>query len=224
MKKLIGIILAVCMLGTMASAATVTGDATASDLTAMTVTVNYAGIADGAQATLLAYKVADTATADAIPAYVDEETTPIVGIDQEVEDGQFTFKVADDFRGKIAVKVGGTDVDAPVAFLVEFADAPEVPEGVEITVLYGDVNGDGEIGSTDASLILQLAVNLIEGFTDQEGREIPMTVADVNGDGEVGSTDASLILQLAVNLIEGFTDQEGNALTEYTYVYVAPAE
>jgi hypothetical protein len=222
MKKLIGIILAVCMLGTMASAATVTGEATASDLSAMTVSVTYAGIADGAQATLLAYKVADTATADAIPAYVDEETTPIVGIDQEVEDGAFTFKVADTFRGKIAVKVGGTDVDAPAAFLVEFVDAPEEPEGVEITLLYGDVNGDGEITNTDAGLVLQLYVKLIDGFTDQQNREIPKTVGDVNGDGEVTNTDAGLVLQKYVKLIDGFEDQEGNALTTYTYTYVAP--
>ena len=222
MKKLIGIILAVCMLGTIASAAAVTGNATASDLTEMTVSVTYAGIADGAQATLLAYKVADTATADAVPAYVDEETTPIVGIDQEIVDGAFSFKVAADFRGKIAVKVGGTDVETPAAFLVEFADAPEEPEGVEITLLYGDVNGDGAADEADASLILQKGVGLITKFVDQEEREIPGTVGDVNGDGAADEADASLILQKGVGLIEGFKDQDGNALTTYTYTYVAP--
>lgn len=165
MKKIVGLILALCMLCTVASAATVTGSATASDLTDMTVTVTYAGLASDAQATLFAYKVADTATATAIPAYVDETTTPIVGIDQEAADGTFTFKVASTFRGKIAVKVGGTDVETPVAFLVEFKDS-------SIAVLYGDVNGDGKVNATDVGLVLEKANDPDKVFVDKEGKQL----------------------------------------------------
>ena len=146
MKKLIGIILALCMLTTMASAA-VTGNATASDLEKMTVTVTYAGLAADAQATLLAYKVADSATASSIPAF-DNNPLSIVGIDQEAVDGSFEFKVAKTFRGKIAVKVGGTDA-LPATFLVEFK---ETSDGV--TFIWGDVNGDGTVDVTDGTAII----------------------------------------------------------------------
>ncbi|MBE7011265.1 MAG: hypothetical protein E7415_01165 [Ruminococcaceae bacterium] len=220
MKKLIGIILAVCMLGTLASAAAIT-DAAAT-ATGSTVYVTYTALADNAQATMLAYKVADDASievADSIK-YVDEDTTPIVGIDQNASDGTFTFKVADDFEGKIVIKVGGTDVDTPD--VVVLADFVKAEEGTVITLSYGDVNGDGEVTGMDASLIIQYSAKLLTNFTDSKEREIPTAVADVNGDGEVTGMDASLVIQYSAKLLDGFTDKYDNPLTTYTYTYVAP--
>ncbi len=128
--------------------------------------------------------------------------------------------------GTVTVLMGGDTMNAPATVAtLTIATVEEGGEDAEtITVSYGDVNGDGEVGASDASLILQKGVNLIAGFTDQEGRAMPETVGDVNGDSEVGASDASLILQKGVNLIAGFTDQEGNALTTYTYTYVTPIE
>ena len=149
MKKLLSIVLAFCMLFTMVSAAnTITQDGDAVlNTSERTVTVKFVGIPETEQATLLAYEVtaemiakakADAEAADedpetAVPAYVDEETTPIKGIDQatvstitttveEVRVSSFTFKVAADYVGKMVVKVGGTDAD-PIAMIVEFVAA-----------------------------------------------------------------------------------------------------
>ena len=220
MKKIIGIILAVCMLSTMAFAASpISGTATASDLDTMTVTIEYTGVAPDAQATMFAYKVADTAEVGAIPAF-SGLYTDIVGIDQEVTDGEFVFSVDAAFRGKIAVMVGGEAISEPMTWLVEFAEKED--EGLEITLKYGDVNGDDAVDGKDASLILQKEVKLIDGFKDQEDRKIPDKVGDVNGDDAVDGKDASLILQKEVKLIDGFKDQNENPLTTYTYIYVAP--
>ena len=219
MKKIIGIVLTLCMLCTMASAATITNAVATPDTDEMTVSITYDALAN-AQATMLAYVVADGSTVEEFPAFVDTTTTPIVGIDQATSDGTFDFKVADDFEGTIAVMIGGTGIDEPAEMIVTFA---QTSEGVEITLNYGDVNGDGSADEADASLILQRGVGLIQVFMDQQKREIPKEAGDVNGDGETDEADASLILQKGVGLIAGFTDQNKNPLTTYTYMYVAPA-
>ena len=150
MKKLIGIILALCMLSTMASAATPTISDENVDQKAMTVSFKYAGIAEGAQATMLAYEVTDAMIKEkAIPDFVDNTTTPIKGIDQEGVDADgFSFKVAEGYTGKIVVKIGGTDMD-PVAFLVEFKKATQ-----RVTFIWGDVNSDGYVNDLDGNNIL----------------------------------------------------------------------
>jgi hypothetical protein len=66
------------------------------------------------------------------------------------------------------------------------------------SILYGDVNADGEITAYDAALTAQAAVDLITLTPEQT------KAADVNGDGEVTAYDAALIAQRAVGLIEKF--------------------
>ncbi len=66
------------------------------------------------------------------------------------------------------------------------------------SIIYGDVNADGEISAYDAALTAQAAVGLITLTPEQ------ITAADVNGDSEISAYDAALIAQKAVGLIEKF--------------------
>jgi hypothetical protein len=65
-------------------------------------------------------------------------------------------------------------------------------------IIYGDVNGDGEISAYDAALTAQVAVDLITLTPEQT------KAADVNSDREVTAYDAALIAQRAVGLIDKF--------------------
>ncbi|MBT3169625.1 MAG: hypothetical protein HN334_07170 [Candidatus Cloacimonetes bacterium] len=74
-----------------------------------------------------------------------------------------------------------------------------VPNAFDFSgILYGDVDGNGEVQAHDASLTLQAACGLI--ILD----EPQIMKADVDGNDEIQSYDASLILQYAVGLIEEF--------------------
>ena len=70
----------------------------------------------------------------------------------------------------------------------------------EVTVTFGDVNGDDKIDSTDARLVLQYAVGKIDDTA------ITTAVADVDGNGKVDSTDARLILQYTVGKFTHFSE------------------
>ena len=71
--------------------------------------------------------------------------------------------------------------------------------GIETNnLLYGDVDGNGEVQAMDASLTLLNAVGM-NTFDDCQ-----TTAADVNVDGNVSAFDASLILQFAVGIIDEF--------------------
>ena len=70
----------------------------------------------------------------------------------------------------------------------------EIPDDV----LYGDVNGDGQVNSLDAAQVLKydaLMIDLNEGA---------LLAADVTGDGTVDSLDAAQILKFDAMIIESF--------------------
>ncbi|MBL7071848.1 MAG: S8 family serine peptidase [Candidatus Omnitrophica bacterium] len=67
-----------------------------------------------------------------------------------------------------------------------------------LSMLLGDVTGNGDVSSYDASLAAQYSINLISLPPDAVQR------ADVTGNGDVSSYDASLIAQYAIGLIDGF--------------------
>jgi hypothetical protein len=71
---------------------------------------------------------------------------------------------------------------------------PVIPGGI----LYGDVNGDGEVNAKDAR---QIQLYLSGEITEAALR---LELADVNGDGVVDETDAELIEQYAAGFIPGF--------------------
>ena len=71
----------------------------------------------------------------------------------------------------------------------------EIPEP---PIIYGDVDGNGEIQAFDASLTLQFSAELIE-FNEQQ-----ILAADVDGNGVVQAFDAALILQYSAGIINEF--------------------
>jgi len=67
-----------------------------------------------------------------------------------------------------------------------------------VDVLYGDVNGDGDINSLDAAQVLKYDAQLI--VFEGDG----LAAADVNADGKVDSLDAAQILKYDAQLIDSF--------------------
>jgi len=72
----------------------------------------------------------------------------------------------------------------------------------ENSIIFGDVDGNGEVQAMDASLALQKVVELIAFESWQ------IIVADVDGNGEIQAFDASLILQFVVGIIDHFPIDE----------------
>ena len=73
-----------------------------------------------------------------------------------------------------------------------------VLESEEPEVVYGDLNGDGEIDVLDANLVVSYSY----GNVDLTGEQI--AAADVNGDGDVDVLDANLIVSYSYGNIELF--------------------
>ena len=65
-------------------------------------------------------------------------------------------------------------------------------------VLYGDLNGDGEINITDAGLLIQYCNGMRE-LTEEQ-----LAAADLNDDGEASLADAALLVQYCNGLINSF--------------------
>ena len=65
-------------------------------------------------------------------------------------------------------------------------------------IIYGDVNGDGEVQAYDAALTLQFSAGIVNpDFQNEEA-------ADVDDDGTITAFDAALILQYSAGLIDEF--------------------
>ena len=77
-------------------------------------------------------------------------------------------------------------------------DYAEVTAKVETPVLYGDVDGNGEVNMQDAVLTVRLALGLISEDM------IDTVAADVDGDASVTVSDALLILRCSMGLITVF--------------------
>lgn len=65
-------------------------------------------------------------------------------------------------------------------------------------VLYGDLNGDGEI-SVDDAVLLAMYCNGQKMLTDEQ-----LACADLNGDGKISLIDAALLIQYCNGLIDSF--------------------
>lgn len=70
--------------------------------------------------------------------------------------------------------------------------------GPPVTVVYGDLNGDGRVAVQDAIVSLRISVGIVTP-TDAQKK-----AGDVNGDGKLNLTDTLLILQRAVGKITKF--------------------
>ena len=80
----------------------------------------------------------------------------------------------------------------------ETSTLPTTEPTTQPVLLYGDVNGDGQVNATDALLVLKISVGRITATPQQE------IAADVTGDGNINSSDALLILKYAVGRIPEF--------------------
>lgn len=74
--------------------------------------------------------------------------------------------------------------------------------GTDEDVVYGDVNGDGEIDILDANLIVAWYNEIRELDDDQ------LAAADVNGDGDVDIMDANMIVAYYNEIIDSFPAEQ----------------
>jgi len=90
-----------------------------------------------------------------------------------------------------ALLLNGYYVNVAATDLMALLAMPEV-------VLYGDLNGDGEIDITDAGLLIQYCNGMRE-LTEEQ-----LAAADLNDDGEASLADAALLVQYCNGLINSF--------------------
>lgn len=70
--------------------------------------------------------------------------------------------------------------------------------GMEMPIVYGDINGDGKVTSTDAGMLILYLKGRINISEEQ------LTAADVNGDGRVTSSDAGTTILYCKGKISSF--------------------
>ena len=68
------------------------------------------------------------------------------------------------------------------------------------SVMYGDVDGDGEVTSTDYAYVKRYLLGLIYVFPSEKG----LLAADVDADREITSTDYAYIKRYLLGIINEF--------------------
>jgi hypothetical protein len=148
------------------------------------------GVLVASPATVDDKSVVAVAWADATPVTVASSGTSLATITFKVNESATVASTALD----VVVKADAVDAD-------NLATTSNVVGGTVTLgsdVLYGDVNGDGEVTGSDAALVAQhssKAVTLDSAY---------LTAADTNGDGEITGSDAALIAQYASKAITAF--------------------
>ncbi len=71
-----------------------------------------------------------------------------------------------------------------------------------VTIVYGDIDGNGQVTLTDAALALDMSLGTIVGTESERAR------ADVDGNNSITLSDASLILDKSLGTISKFPVQE----------------
>ena len=104
--------------------------------------------------------------------------------------------IAGENSGEYDISVTIDEAVAPDEEEQPFATVNGVLKNEEL--LFGDVNGDGEVDFADGIRILKHDVGLIDLTGDA------LVTGDVNGDGEVDFADAILVLKFDVGLISSF--------------------
>jgi len=92
--------------------------------------------------------------------------------------------------GIAATSHSATDIDDGF----KFDNFRVIPAAPPVTVVKGDLNGNGKVDIADATLALQIAVGLRQPSADQ------LKAGDLNGDGRVAINEVTLILKAAVGL------------------------
>lgn len=83
-----------------------------------TISVEYSGYTQNAQATMLAYDVSNLSVPLPETPLEDITRTPIIGISQKSADGSFSFTVPTNFSGRIVLLIGG-EGETPIRVLLE---------------------------------------------------------------------------------------------------------
>lgn len=80
------------------------------------------------------------------------------------------------------------------------------PESAEKTVLYGDINGDGDRNSIDFAIMRMYLLGIIKDFDSKKVVEDydSMKAADVSGDGNISAIDFALMRQFLMGMIKIF--------------------
>lgn len=98
------------------------------------------------------------------------------------EDKDFGLTLEVEYDHTIACGEGYVPVN------VEFADSTVK----EMSVIPGDLNGDGKVNAVDSNIMKQIILDIITPTPEQ------FAAADLNGDGKVNSVDANLLKQLVL--------------------------
>ena len=151
-------VICVMMLGTLVFAAEPTPVIVAGNSLSFFVGEDNADITinnNAVQITMMAYKVGNDATADAIPDYVDQDTTPMLALDQKNGTAGFgSIPINELISGtKVAVKLGDSDSGYD-EYLIEWVEAP-----VTYTVTYA-TGYDAEL--LRIRLLLRQATHLLQ--------------------------------------------------------------
>jgi hypothetical protein len=91
-----------------------------------------------------------------------------------------------------------TSRPAEINYTVEFFSLPNAIDDFEEEkdLIYGDLNGDGEINSLDSVIMSRHILEIVE-ISD-------IKAADLNGDGIVNTIDYQLLKQYILGIINGF--------------------
>ena len=144
-----------------------------------------------------------TAPADGTLTLVFGGSTDASGKTIKVDGGKLT--IGSDNILTVAVAAGSHTVtkgDSINLFYMVYT--PDTVEEPESDIVYGDVNGDGEIDLLDANL----AVSFYNGTVDLTDEQI--SAADVNGDGEIDLLDANLIVSFYNGTLDAFPVETQN--------------
>ncbi|MGQ9698767.1 MAG: dockerin type I domain-containing protein, partial [Armatimonadota bacterium] len=103
-----------------------------------------------------------------------------------------TQEMAGDFR------IRGTNLilDYVVVSTTSQIRDPGEPPAPPVTIVYGDLNGDGKVGIPDVTIALRIAVGAQTGTPDQ------VKAGDLNANGRIEIAEVTKILRFAVGLIK----------------------
>jgi hypothetical protein len=135
---------------------------------------------------------------------------------QATPDAEGNFSIEDLYVGTYVLTVKGSLIHTVVRVVVlpvsecleitvmeKATSKPDEPSDIDPdSIVYGDVNNDGEVDATDALYILKAAVGK-QSLTEEQ-----KTASNVNGDTKIDAVDALLVLQLAVGKIDKFPIQK----------------
>lgn len=196
-KKIVSLASVLALSCTFAvSAAEVTmGDIAEAD-GAYSVGLTATGVAETDQYTVLVYKVSDEGIMDEIASaelpvpsntnitYINQDAFSTIKLSgSDAYSIAFALGANVNGEGTYKVLVGGTGVAIAAEGYFEVG-------GESDDIIYGDVDGDGEITTEDALIILQVA-----GGATVEGYQL--VVGDVDCDSDTTTEDALLVLKVA---------------------------